>query len=220
MIQGAARAWALITGQALALFSFAQTAFRVDLFQNQPVFEDRKIESCYGLGLDFAITERTSVGVDAIGAWTSLSSLSLSKTHSAAYNGYEVDYARSQSLYGLLAHSDYCLSDNDRTHLYLGPSFGLLLVGAQIQIQGIYRDYGYHTPSDLGLQENARDKTVLIPLGIRVGLRGAFDAQHMDLYLGIGTHLGESYLAPSPFLGKGIPLASGYFQFGLAWAVG
>lgn len=220
MIHAVARACALITGHALVLLSFAQTAFRIDLFQNQPVFEDRKIESCYGLGLDITITGRTSIGVDAIGAWTSLSNLSTGKSNTVAYQGYEVNYARSQSLYGLLAHSDYSLSDNDRTHLYLGPSLGLLLVGAQTQIQGIYRNYGYYTSSDLGLQENAKDKTVLIPLGIRVGLRGAVDAQHMDLYLGFGTNLGESYLTPSPFLGKGIPLASGYFQFGLAWAVG
>jgi hypothetical protein len=142
---------------------------------------------CMGLGVDRTFNDRLTLGLDVAydignalkngGEYLYLQSGSLS----AGYEG-------KLKLLSLNYHTEYALAANDGTHVYIGTFLGLRHISqtwAQSYMTTVYGDQeASHFPSSLKYSQ------WLVPIGLRMGVRGATDSGFLDLYTAFGYQIG------------------------------
>lgn len=175
------------------------TAVRVILAEGHWVYEDPGYPSfTFGLGLDRTLNERLTVGIDA--------TLGYAGSERDAYKSVdsnsstEVFYSVAPHLYSVNYHTEFALGDDDHTHLYVGSFIGLRHIKQRWTINE-FGPAGY-TSSE---QEVRAD---LIPVGVRLGLRGATDHGCMDLYTQLGYQVGGNKVLMDPLAGRGAEYAT------------
>ncbi len=194
---------------------------RMELYRSQQVFEDHPIESFMGYGFDHVVSERSSIGLDLLGSWSSLFSGGSGYRETSYLYVSDISYRPARAIVSLSLRSDFAFSDITDKHVYLGSTAGLTWARASVNILSMYdSNYNNISPGQLGLKAKTAESTILIPLGFRLGFRGGMDGGFADLYVGAGVNIGPDGLAANPLIPRGVALSSTFLQFGLAFAFG
>ena len=207
---------ALAAGRA-----FGQTAFRTELLRFQGHFEGHPAELFFGYGVDRQVSPRTSFGITLNAAWSSIFS-SVGSTEEVRWRQYDITYTPKRALVNLDFRSDFAFSDIDEFHAFMGTTAAVSWVRASAATSSASgQNYDYYSVAELGLRDRYTASALLFPVGLRGGIRGGLEGAYMELYAGFGMNLGPSVVAlGAPYLGKGVPLAPTFLQFGLAFGVG
>jgi hypothetical protein len=169
-------AWA-----ATARAQHTATAIRLILYEAQKVYADQGIGTyCVGLGVDRTLNDRLTLGLDV--------ALDLVGRMQHTYTSVSYDPVTNASmevkprLLSLNYHTEYALGDNSGTHPYIGSFVGLRMLKQEWRIteQG-------PMGSDTRLLDLSK---TLVPVGIRMGLRGTTEGGFLDLYAALGYQIG------------------------------
>lgn len=202
--------------------AFGQTCFRTELLRFQGHFKDHPQDVFFGFGIDRQVSDRTSYGVTLNLAWASLFSAEENDAEYTRWREYEVQYTPTRAAVNLDFRSDFALSDIEERHLFLGTTAAVSWLRASASTVGANGPNSiYFSPAEIGLKERYTKTALIFPVGIRGGVRGGLGGSYAELYVGYGVNLGpEAVAVGAPFLGKGVPVAPTFLQFGLAVGFG
>lgn len=166
------------------------------------------------LGWDFDHNDRLSGGLD----------LSMDMNWSGEFNMPESAtsgqyFAEKVKIFGVQYRSQFHFSDNGGGSFYLGSMVGLRMVAHKINYYANDNN-GYYSYS--GKLVESRENGVLIPFGLRAGVRSPLEGGYWDLYLGVGTNVGSNGTPVNdlPFLAdESVPNAV-FVQAGLCFGIG
>lgn len=201
--------------------SAQHTAFRYILGEIHKVYDKPVFGNyCMGLGIDRSFNSRLTVGFDVAydvgSALVGENGKAVNITSGSSTSSYFVK----RHLLTLNYHTEYALADNDGTHAYIGTFIGLRRI-TQDWLDDAYYD-PYNGPSPFPRTVSA--SKWLIPLGLRMGIRGAVDEGFLDLYAQLGYQIGggESLYPRYPVLAKAeyTQTSSLAFSLGLAYGIG
>ncbi|MCB0763646.1 MAG: hypothetical protein R2815_07580 [Flavobacteriales bacterium] len=165
-------------------------------------------------GLDHDLNDRMAVGLDFTVAFNLFGE---PEAEQGEYEGYLVDYALQRKVMGLTYRSCYFFSDNDNgASAYVGPFIGF---------RRITYDLAPYVTTFYGLDQPAwarpvSEETIVFPVGMRFGFRGALDGYSGDIYVGVGTTLGDKDMPNAPYLLKKDRLGGLFLQAGYSYGIG
>jgi hypothetical protein len=202
--------------------AFGQTSVRTELLRFQGHFKDHPQELFYGLGIDHQASPRTSFGVTLNAAWSSLFSKDMFQAEEVRWRQYDVRYTSSRAAVNLDFRSDFAFSDIEEFHAFLGTTVAMSWIRSAVNTESATdANYGFQSTTELGLRDRYAKSALIFPVGIRGGIRGGLGGTYAELYVGYGVNLGpEAVAVGAPFLGKGVPVAPTFLQFGLALGFG
>ncbi len=174
----------LLAGAAVA----QSTAIRLILGEGQKVYRKPAFGNyCVGFGMDRSFNDKLTAGLDvtfdvshALKAGPEYVYLELS--------GNSIGYTMKPSMLSLNYHTEYALGDDDGTHGYIGTFIGLRFLKQKWTSDGYVNVDTYGNPISVPAPRPV--SKMLVPLGIRFGVRGATDAGFMDLYCAMGYQIG------------------------------
>jgi hypothetical protein len=166
-----------------------QTAMRWIIGETHGVYNIPKFDNlCMGLGVDRTFNEKLTVGLDI----TYDINHALKTMPEYVYysdSGMYFTFYMKPSLLNINYHTEFALGDDDGTHVYIGTFIGLRRLAQKWE-----RD-----PDDGEYDQNGNWVTMsppkdvskwLVPIGGRLGLRGATDGGFLDLYCAVGYQIG------------------------------
>ena len=164
------------------------TAFRWIVGETNRIYDTPKFDNyCMGLGVDRSFNDKLTVGFDIsydIGnAFRMEGSYTTRKS-----GGYEANYTMKPGLLTLNYHTEFALGDDDGTHGYIGTFIGLRRIWQNWTLESRY-SYGLTVGSD-PFPPSKKYSDWLVPVGLRMGIRGATDGGFMDLYVALGYQIG------------------------------
>ncbi len=175
------RLFALGATLLLAATAAAQsTAIRLIIGEGHKVYTKPGFGNyCMGLGVDRTFNDRLTFGLDA--------TFDVSQAFNDKIIGVDPGHGASEALVAphlmsINYHTEYALGDNDGTHVYIGSFIGL----RRITQEWTLLDYTQNEYSERRINTSK----MLVPLGLRLGLRGTTDGGFMDLYGALGLQLG------------------------------
>lgn len=175
----------VLTAATAPLAMAQSTAVRFILGEGHKVYTDPSFGNyCMGLGLDRSFNTKLTAGIDI--AFDVIGAFGGEAKYVYAYTGNTTtEYLVEPKLFSLNYHTEYALGDDGGTHLYIGTFLGLRRISQQWRSSGYFSSSTYvETPVDLKVSK------WLVPVGLRMGLRGATDGGFMDLYVAGGYQLG------------------------------
>ncbi|HEY0976634.1 MAG TPA: hypothetical protein VGE21_04120 [Flavobacteriales bacterium] len=190
----------LLSGQVVNAQSATGIRGHLDLFNNDGLKDGPRTSTVAGFGVDHDLNPRLSIGLDVAFGLGSKESINLGGSSSGLLEVNTLSF---------IYRSAYCFSSNeDRTAGYFGPFVGYTRASSDLRIY----DQGF-SPTTI---TSAR---TLIPVGLRVGVRGGLRGFYGDVYCSAGYR----FNAGSPlFDGTGLPavdnatLRNLVFSFGIA----
>ncbi len=133
--------------------------------------------------------------------------------YSTVVTGGPSSYYEKFKALGLQYRSQYHFMDNDGTSLYLGTTIGFRAVR---QVINYTDDTNFNY-----VQRKVEGNGLLIPVGLRIGVRGALDGGYGDFYLAVGQNIGSGEaFTKLPFLLEESMPSKLMFQLGLAYGIG
>lgn len=199
-------------------FACAQSvAVRFIMGEVNTVYKHPTISNyCMGIGVDRTFNDRLTIGLD-IGYDLFGVIVADFGNEVFSYDGGISTYYRVQPhLLTLNYHTEFALSDNDGTHFYVGTFVGLRHISQKWTGDGYLNNYGNPVVP--------KESKWLVPLGLRVGVRGTTDGGFVDFYNALGYQVGgNTKLAKPPGTSSKTkytetsPLA---FTIGLAYGFG
>lgn len=200
-------AWAAPVAQAQS------TAVRFILGEGHKVYTKPAFGNyCMGLGVDRTFNDRLTIALDA--TFDVAAGLKAGPAYvQSPTSGIEASVA--PHLMSINYHTEYALGDNDGTHVYIGSFLGLRRIKQDWTVTDTRND-GY-------TEQRTTVSKMLVPIGLRFGLRGTTDGGFMDLYAELGYQIGggkelrsDALLKDASYT-KTSPLA---FTIGLAFGFG
>lgn len=161
----------------------------------------------FSIGYDRETSDRTMWGVMAFTTYkTIFSGLDeFDSQQTETDNGAIVSYSNSQSVFGLIFHSDYAFTDIDRVHVFFGPSAGIMRVG----YKEVITDNSFYD------RDESKEGKIIFPIGARLGFR---TPGMWSFYAGVGLNLGNRVFDGYDGLkNNGAEISSTYTEFGIAW---
>lgn len=178
-----------------------------------PVFDNY----CMGFGVDRTFNDRFTAGLDI--TYDIIYLLKLEDDHYQYANIAAGTYNVKPKLLSLNYHTEYALANNDGIHGYVGTFIGLRHITQTWTLQDSYNSSGYLNNG--GYSPLIKTSKWLVPIGLRMGLRGTTDGGFMDLYAAVGYQIGGGeklvVKAPETKYGETSTLA---VTFGLAYGFG
>lgn len=168
--------------------SAQSTAFRFILGETNKVYERPTFDNyCMGLGVDRSFNDKFTAGFDiAFDIGHSLQSVP--QAYYLTNGGGSATYDMVPRLLTMNYHTEYALGDDGSTHGYIGTYIGLRHVSQKWDLQYTYDPSGNPV---LGSYPSAVEVSQwMVPIGLRMGLRGATDGGFMDLYAAVGYQIG------------------------------
>jgi hypothetical protein len=166
--------------------SAQSTAFRWIVGETNTVYAHPRFSNyCMGVGVDRTFNDRLTIGFDITydvgnGFRTEGRDIHYSS------GGVDYTYAMFPRLLSLNYHTEFALADNDGTHTYLGTYIGIRDIMQKWELQSAYNS-GYYSGGYGTVQKGSK---VLVPIGLRFGIRGPTDDGFMDLYFAMGYQIG------------------------------
>ena len=201
---------------ATPVLNAQSTAVRLILGEGHKVYTKPAFGNyCIGVGVDRTFNDKLTAGfdvaLDAIGALRT-QPLSIAVTAGNVLTDYQV----APKLLSLNYHTEYALGENDGTHVYIGTFLGLRHISQKWTSNGYSTDYNYvEAPVNISVSK------WLIPVGLRMGVRGATDGGFMDLYVAAGYQIGGGKSITTNSQLKDAPYTeTSALAFTLGWAYG
>ncbi len=177
----------LLAGAAPGAYA-QNTAVRFILGEGHKVYTTPAFGNyCMGIGVDRSFNDKLAAGVDVtfdIGHALKTSSEYIYMD----VQGMDVGYRMTPSLLSINYHTEYALGDDGGTHAYIGTFLGLRHLGQKWRTDGSY--YVDINGNPVTVPTPRHVSQWLVPIGIRLGLRGATDGGFMDLYGALGYQIG------------------------------
>ncbi|HMN04846.1 MAG TPA: hypothetical protein PKD45_03895 [Flavobacteriales bacterium] len=154
------------------------TAIRFLFYEGHRVYEKPVLRNyAAGMGVDHAFNDKFTIGVGA-----SFNLPWLTEEGSYVTMGGKSAQVKPH-LWTLGYHTEYAVGSNTGTHLYVGSFIGL---------RRLSQDWTIWTEDEYGVSRSQalQFRKMLIPVGLRMGLRGAVDGSFMDLYGELGYQIG------------------------------
>lgn len=185
-------------------------ALHAEKVTQAPLFEPLFLS----VGWDFDHNDRFSGGLDFV------MDMNWRQGYDSYYygSGQIGDYEEKVKAVGLQYRSQYHFMDNDGTSLYLGSTVGFRMVRQLIEYQELVAvPFG----SDYYRTRNNEGTGVLVPIGLRLGVRGPLDGGYGDAYVCLGYNAGSSDpFSPLSFLKEESMPSALMLQVGLAYGIG
>lgn len=165
---------------------------------------------CMGLGVDRSFNDKLTAGLDV--AFDVAAALKDGGTSVQSLPDGISAYV-SPHLMSVNYHTEYALGDDDGTHAYIGTFIGL---------RRIKQDWVLYDSRNYEYKESRFTATkMLIPLGLRFGLRGTTDGGFMDLYVAAGYQVGGGKSTTANSMLKDAPYTeTTALALTLGWAYG
>lgn len=195
------------------------TAIRFIIAETHKVYKLPKFDSyCMGVGVDRSFNDRLTLGFDvSFGVGHALSPTGQSVSLRAG--GVDVSASMKPGLLSLNYHTEYALGDNGGTHVYIGTFLGLRRVSQKWLDDGMTHYDG--SGNLVAFSKPADVSQWLVPIGLRMGLRGATDGGFMDLYGAVGYQIGGGkFLVPNANEGRYAETSALAVTLGLAYGIG
>ncbi|MCC6839747.1 MAG: hypothetical protein IT230_06270 [Flavobacteriales bacterium] len=201
--------------------SAQSTAIRFILGEGHGVYELPRFGNyCMGLGMDRSFNDKLTAGLDV----TFDVAHALKTGPEYVYldvSGSAIGYTMEPSLFSINYHTEYALGEDDGTHGYIGTYIGIRRLKQEWASDGTLY---YSSNGDLiAVPAPPREVSkVLVPLGIRMGVRGTTDGGFMDLYGAVGYQIGGGKnLLTGNFAQAGMEYAeTSALAFTIGWAYG
>lgn len=204
----------VILGACLLVLAYAgraqNTALRLTLGEIQRMYEAPNFSFLMGLGIDRSFNNHLAVGL-AVG----LDLNSYSKYHGFSVGQGPNSYSVVPKLWSVTYHTEYSFAGDFGPHIYVGTFLGLNMVDQEWRI-GIRQEIDEYSYSNLTV------KKTLIPVGVRVGLKGEPEGSHMDLYAAHGYQIGGGKLAfpDAPRAAEYAKFSAMSITLGLSYGIG
>ena len=204
---------------ALVPMASAQsTALRWIVGETNVVYTHPRFSNyCMGAGVDRSLNDRLTIGFDI--SYDIANGFRMEgRDVRFTYGGIDYTYAMFPRLLSLNYHTEFALADDDGTHTYLGTYLGIRDIMQKWELQSASYS-GYYTHGNGTPQKGSK---VLVPIGLRFGVRGPTNDGFMDLYVGLGYQIGGGGHVMD---GKQYQPAAEYtetssFAFTIGWAYG
>lgn len=162
-------------------------AIRYILGETHKIYQHPTFDNyCMGLGVDRTFNDRFTAGFDVtydIGHALKLGEEYIYLGSSAS----QVTYEMKPKLLSLTYHTEYALGENDGTHVYIGTYLGLRHLSQNWILQ---QDYDPYNTVSRPYPAMKKISQWLVPVGLRMGVRGATDGGFMDFYAALGYQIG------------------------------
>lgn len=159
-------------------------------------------------GVEHDLNDRLSIALEYT------KSLDLFGTGDFMYDG-NGEYSLERNASGITYRSAYFLSGNDDGQaVYVGPFVGFRTIKYTMGATEYLNAYPYTVTT------SATGDGMLFPIGLRAGWRSPLDGYIGDIYVSIGTLLGDKDLVKSTLLGPKDIIGGPYIQIGYALGFG
>lgn len=180
---------------AFLLLAFASqagaqnTAFRWILGETNRIYKAPKFDNyCMGMGLDRSFNDKLTVGFDI--SYDIGNALRTDPPYTTLTSGgTDASYTMKPGLLAMNYHTEYALGDDGGTHGYIGTFIGLRRIWQNWTLQYEYNS-GSGSSGNGSFPSSKKYSDWLIPVGLRMGVRGATDGGFMDLYVALGYQIG------------------------------
>lgn len=178
----------LVLGFLIAAPAYSQgVAIRYIMGETHKVYQHPTFDNyCMGLGVDRTFNDRFTAGFDI--TYDIAHVLKLEDEYLQLNNNGAGTYDVKPKLLSLNYHTEYALADNDGVHGYVGTFIGLRHITQDWTLQDSYNSYGY--VDNRGYRPLIKASKWLVPVGLRMGLRGTTDGGFVDLYAAVGYQIG------------------------------
>lgn len=173
-----------------------------------------------GMGYDHDFNDRISTGLDFTLDLQRATEAD-GRTIEVPYAGLIANYYSSDRLLSVIYRTAYAFTDNSETHLYVGSYFGVRSFRQSLDL-GYVEDPSGSSSNNGPFQQQVVAKKTLVPIGLRLGVRGSLEGGFADLYTQLGYTIGggESAFTQAYFAGEEFDLSSMSFTIGLAYGFG
>jgi hypothetical protein len=174
-----------------------------------------------GFGLDHEFEQGLHIGVDAsFILWDIYQDVGEGDLQ-IERDGYFGEYAARLRSWSLTYRATYC-TNGDGSGFYLGSFLGIRKVKQELDL--VYSTSPNWSGYGNGpLPEFSKADAMVIPIGIRFGVRGEMDGWYGDLYAQVGYQIGsgpmeftQSFLNEAAYATSGLTYTMGY-AFGVGW---
>ncbi len=174
----------------------------------------------FGMGYDHDFNDRISMGLDAV-IDLARATESDSRPIELPYAGLTAEYISTDRFIAFTYRTSYAFSDNSEASLYVGSYFGVRAFTQTMDLIYVTDPNGFSNGNGPFLQQVEAKKT-LLPIGLRLGIRGSLEGGFADLYTQFGYTIGggESVFTESYLTGPEFDLASTSITVGLAYGFG
>lgn len=178
----------LVFGCLIAAPACSQgVAIRYIMGETHKVYKRPKFDNyCMGIGVDRTFNERFTAGLDISYDLAHLLRPEIG-LYSDNINGAG-NYVVRPKLLSLNYHTEFALADNDGVHTYIGTFIGLRHITQTWTLQDNYGTSGYL--DNQGFSPLIKVSEWLVPVGLRLGLRGTTDGGFVDFYAAVGYQIG------------------------------
>ena len=214
----------LVLGFLVAASAYSQgVAVRYIMGETHRVYKHPTFDNyCMGFGVDRTFNERFTAGLDI--TYDIIYLLKLEDDHYQYANIAAGTYDVKPKLLSLNYHTEYALGDNEGTHVYIGTFIGLRHLSQKWRLEDY--NYYYGSPSSGPYPTTKEISMWLVPVGLRMGLRGATDGGFLDLYTAVGYQIGGgkqvadgAQYRPTPKT-RYLETSSLAVSIGVAWGIG
>ena len=215
---------------ALALTASAQWGVRFSFMDFSHMTSTAAIKWQAGIGVDLETGTRTGIGIDfqfdpgilpgnALGSSSFLNGSVKSEILNDA-TGY---YDHTISTYGVQFRSLYFFADNDEAAAYMGSFIGVRSITVDLDYSSQDSYYGFNIP----YPNNLSASKVVVPIGLRIGVRGDLRQFYSDLHFCFGYQIGGGgelfdpaykFRVENNFGEKDLGIAG--LTYGFGWAFG
>jgi hypothetical protein len=174
----------------------------------------------FGMGYDHDFNDRISMGLDVTMDLPGSADES-GESIEVPYGGLIGNYYTGDRVLSVTYRTAYAFSNNEDAHLYLGSYFGFRSFKQTLELSYVEDPSGW-TSGNGPFPQRAEAKKTLVPVGLRLGVRGSLESGFADVYTQVGYTIGggESAFAQSYFAGEEFDLSSLSFTLGLAYGFG
>lgn len=186
------------------------------------VYAGKNMWSSYqlGMGYDHDFNDRISMGLD-VTIDLQRATEEDGQSIEVPYAGLIANYYSGDRLLSVIYRTAYAFTDNSETHLYIGSYFGFRSFKQTLDL-GYVTDPSGSSNGSGPFQQQVEAKKTLLPIGLRLGVRGSLEGGFADLYTQVGYNIGggESAFSQAYFSGRDFDLSSMSFTLGLAYGFG
>lgn len=187
------------------------------------VYADKSMWSSYqlGMGYDHDFNDHISMGLD-ITIDLQRATEEGGRSIEVPYAGLIANYYSGDRLLSVTYRTAYAFMDNSETHFYVGSYFGFRSFKQTLDLGYVSDPSGNGTSGNGPFAQHAEAKKIMIPIGLRLGVRGSLEGGFADLYTQLGYNIGggKSAFTQSYFAGEDFDLSSMSFTLGLAYGFG
>ena len=164
------------------------TAFRYILGETNRIYDTPKFDNyCMGLGVDRSFNNKLTVGFDI--SYDIGNALRTDPPYTTLTSGgIDASYTMKPGLLTMNYHTEFALGDDGGTHGYIGTFIGLRRIWQNWTLEYTNNSSGSGGNGPFPAAKKYSDW--LVPIGLRMGIRGATDGGFMDLYVALGYQIG------------------------------